>query len=197
MRNLQLYHQIADPGDLIFLVSDGVHDNLDPQQLGTTPSEAEIANTVTWEEAEKMSPNAVAAFKDEFRMKWLQDAFHPSNTSNEEESNVTPQQIVDVLLRHAVDITRPSRDFMEQYPQKRLPQDYKIYPGKMDHVSCVCVSTDNQDPTLPPPHVTVTAHLSADKIVDTNINNFEGSTVDDQAAILELESTLPPPSRLT
>lgn len=205
LRNLHLYYQLADPGDLIFLVSDGVHDNLDPQQLGTTPGEADIANTVTWEEAEKVSPKAVEAFKDGFRMKWLHDTFNkenghkddaeiPIDKSDDNGSNVTPQQIVDVLLRHAVDITRSSRDFMERYPSKRLPPDFKTYPGKMDHVSCVCVrvGVTPKDPLT----VTVTAHLSADNnIVDSNIENSDNKRADyeSQAAILELESTLPPP----
>lgn len=212
LRNLQLYYQLAEPGDLIFLVSDGIHDNLDPQQLGTTPGEADIANTATWEEAEKMSPKAVEAYKDGFRMKWLQDAFSKKSGNNNEatqstdnastdSADVAPQQIVEVLLRHAVDITSSSRDFMESYPHKRLPHNFKLYPGKMDHVSCVCIrvgaaSTDPTDPLS----VTVTAHLSAykDNIVDNNTGNTEnGKTADydEQAAILELESTLPSPPR--
>jgi serine/threonine protein phosphatase PrpC len=31
LRNLDLYFQPCNEGDIIFLVSDGVHDNLDPQ----------------------------------------------------------------------------------------------------------------------------------------------------------------------
>lgn len=208
LRNLHLYYQLTNPGDLIFLVSDGVHDNLDPQQLGTTPGEADIANTVTWEEAEKVAPGAVEAYKDGFRMRWLQDAFSKESGDNNDtnkhndkaDSNVasiSPQQIVDVLLRHAVDITRSSRDFMERYPQKRLPQDFKTYPGKMDHVSCVCIRAGvvPQDPSSPLT-VAVTAHLSTDKVVDNNTGNSENgskSDYDEQAAILELESTLPSP----
>jgi hypothetical protein len=207
LRNLHLYYQSTEPGDLIFLVSDGVHDNLDPQQLGTTPGEADIANTVTWEEAEKVSPKAVEAFKDGFRMKWLQGAFnkeketgqHHDNTENSTSksdgngANVSPQQIVDVLLRHAVDITRSSRDFMEQYPQKRLPQDFKTYPGKMDHVSCVCVrvGVTPKDPSGPLT-VIVTAHLSADKIVDSKPENSENISKDEQVADFGLETTVQP-----
>jgi len=37
LRNLDLNCAICEEGDIIILVSDGVHDNLDPQQIGIPP----------------------------------------------------------------------------------------------------------------------------------------------------------------
>lgn len=39
LRNLALYQQTMEEGDILMIVSDGVHDNLDPQALGVQPQE--------------------------------------------------------------------------------------------------------------------------------------------------------------
>jgi len=39
LRNIELYFQRCYEGDMIIVVSDGVHDNLDPQILGVKPSD--------------------------------------------------------------------------------------------------------------------------------------------------------------
>jgi len=88
-----------------------------------------------------------------------------NNTDNTSPGPVIrPQQIVDILLRHAIEVTRAGREFMEKFPNKRLPQDFKAYPGKMDHISCVCYRVPTT--IAPPPYtIEVTGHLTTD-IVD-------------------------------
>lgn len=50
LRNLTLYCHPCDEGDIIALVSDGVHDNLDPHTLGKSPSELGItAENDSWD----------------------------------------------------------------------------------------------------------------------------------------------------
>eukprot|EP01124_Arcella_intermedia_P015677 TRINITY_DN22241_c0_g1_i2.p1 TRINITY_DN22241_c0_g1~~TRINITY_DN22241_c0_g1_i2.p1 ORF type:complete len:322 (-),score=51.18 TRINITY_DN22241_c0_g1_i2:275-1240(-) len=39
VRNLMLFHVFLEEGDILFFLSDGVHDNLDPQTLGKDPSD--------------------------------------------------------------------------------------------------------------------------------------------------------------
>lgn len=144
LRNLHLYYHIADPGDLILLMSDGVHDNLDPQQLGVSPPDASTKiKPETWEEAEKMDPERVENFKNSFRKGWLEDTFSKQLLLKERETNsgklkLDVKTVIDVLSQHCVNITKASRDFMEQNPKLKLPPDFKLYPGKLDHTTCVC-----------------------------------------------------------
>ena len=42
LRNLGAYYTCCSKEDILVLVSDGVHDNFDPQQLGFTPQELKI-----------------------------------------------------------------------------------------------------------------------------------------------------------
>ena len=42
LRNLGAYYTYCSKDDVLVLVSDGVHDNFDPQQLGFTPQELKI-----------------------------------------------------------------------------------------------------------------------------------------------------------
>jgi len=37
LRNLEVLYTVCSPGDVLMVVSDGVHDNLDPVTLGKTP----------------------------------------------------------------------------------------------------------------------------------------------------------------
>eukprot|EP00026_Physarum_polycephalum_P005905 Phypoly_transcript_05944.p1 GENE.Phypoly_transcript_05944~~Phypoly_transcript_05944.p1 ORF type:complete len:576 (+),score=97.47 Phypoly_transcript_05944:116-1843(+) len=181
LRNLHLYYHLAEPDDIIFLLSDGIHDNLDPQQLGIAPPETKSVVATSWEEAEKIDPETVEAFKNNFRKKWLEDTFAkqlllqendspspPSHTSHSSPSplpspsttltttttatNYTRQKskldvttVIDVLLKHCVNITKTSREFMEQNPKSKLPPDFKQYPGKLDHATCVCLTVGTND----------------------------------------------------
>eukprot|EP00324_Dicrateria_rotunda_P005514 CAMPEP_0206167608 /NCGR_PEP_ID=MMETSP1474-20131121/28954_1 /ASSEMBLY_ACC=CAM_ASM_001110 /TAXON_ID=97495 /ORGANISM="Imantonia sp., Strain RCC918" /LENGTH=400 /DNA_ID=CAMNT_0053572375 /DNA_START=30 /DNA_END=1229 /DNA_ORIENTATION=+ len=47
LRNLKTYYALLDEGDIVVTVSDGVHDNLDPQLRGMKPSEFDIP-AETW-----------------------------------------------------------------------------------------------------------------------------------------------------
>lgn len=42
LRNLGAYYTTCSKEDIVVMVSDGVHDNFDPQQLGFTPKELQI-----------------------------------------------------------------------------------------------------------------------------------------------------------
>jgi hypothetical protein len=142
LRNLHLYYHFAEPDDIIFLMSDGVHDNLDPQQLGIPPPETKSIRAATWEEAEKLDPDKVEAFKNNFRKKWLEDTFtkYLLELPQSDDKKLEVKTIIDVLLQHSVNITKTSREFMEQNPKSKLPPDFKMYPGKLDHATCVCLS---------------------------------------------------------
>lgn len=152
LRNLHLYFQVAEQDDLIILMSDGIHDNLDPQQLGVPPPQIGArVQADTWEEAEKLDPERVEAFKNSYRKNWLEDTFSKQlllhererekrdNSTTEEKLTLDVAAVVDSLLQHCVNTTKASREFMEQNPKLKLPHDFKMYPGKLDHATCVCL----------------------------------------------------------
>jgi len=130
LRNLEVFYKFCDQGDLILLLSDGVHDNLDPQQLGVNPSDLGV-QADTWEKAGQLFPSETEDAKSDYRRKWLSDHFQT-------DEQLEPIFISDTLLKHCTVTTQSSRDFMEQNTSKKLPSDYTLYPGKMDHNTCVC-----------------------------------------------------------
>ena len=108
-------------------VSDGVHDNLHPQMLALSPLELKL-DFQTWEEAAKVVDIELVAAK--YRVQCLSNLIS--------ELDCTPQNIVEKITAHCLKTTASSRAFMLANPGKRLPNNYKTYPGKMDHTTCVC-----------------------------------------------------------
>jgi len=43
------------------------------------------------------------------------------------------------LVEHCIKLTDISREFMEKNPDKGLPKDYRKFPGKLDHTTCVSI----------------------------------------------------------
>lgn len=79
---------------------------------------------------------------DELRSRFLQSLMWKlvSNRSSEEkERNVfDPRLVTQRLIAYVVDLTRKSKETM-QASGEPLPHDYAMYPGKMDHTTCVCL----------------------------------------------------------
>ena len=109
------------------LMSDGVHDNLHPEMLGISPRELKL-DFDDWKNADPSID--VDDICNHFRTKLLKDILG--------EMEYNPKNIVHKVLKHALETTKSSREFMEQNPGKRLPKDYHKYPGKMDHTTIIC-----------------------------------------------------------
>jgi hypothetical protein len=129
LRNLKLYFMPCEPGDVLLLVSDGVHDNFDPQMLGRLPSEVGLElPSDSWEGEESV---AIELAKDRFRVQALQQLL--------EAGPLTPKGITARLVDHCHATTRVCREYMELNPQARQPTDYRQFPGKMDHTTAACL----------------------------------------------------------
>jgi len=128
LRNLSLHLQFCDEGDIIFICSDGVHDNLDPQLLGYPSSQFGLRGT--WQKADIVDVNKV---KDEWRSKFFLDQI----VGAAKKDDITPAFIVKALMKHCRTTTKSSRDWMQVHPNERLPDDPTRFPGKMDHTTCV------------------------------------------------------------
>ncbi|EGG25356.1 protein phosphatase 2C-related protein [Cavenderia fasciculata] len=129
LRNLNIFCASVNTGDLIILTTDGIYDNLDPLHLGKTPQDMSKVFNLTgskWADVDLTKAfQAKTAFTTSFLESILTDLDEPSKIANR-------------LIQHCWNTTESSRDFLENNPGKRLPQDYNKYPGKMDHTTCIC-----------------------------------------------------------
>ena len=122
----QTYCASCQPGDTIILVSDGVHDNLHPAFLDVEPRQLKL-DFDSWEDvAQYLDVEKIAL---DYRVKLL----HQLIGDFEE----TPENIVNKLMEYVINTTESSRKWMETNQGKRLPCNYKLYPGKMDHTTCL------------------------------------------------------------
>ena len=142
-RNLQLFLQPCDTDDIIILVSDGVHDNLDPSSLNILPWEVPeevggegggggegVGKNKTWLD---IDPREGGTLKEMYLSHVLKHRIFAS----EDLETITPEIIADKLIEEVERVIEPSRKWMEENPGRRLPEDKSLYPGKMDHVTIV------------------------------------------------------------
>ena len=184
-RNLTLFFERCHQDDVIVLCSDGVHDNLDPSSLGVDAEQLDAAFAgLSWDDACKQDYDLAARVKRDFSAQRLADiingkgacfqsdfGFDASRAAAAVEDGSTDtmpalENICKDVTDYCLRVTTSSRHFMETTKEK-LPKDYKRYPGKMDHTTCVAirirvsadgpcpcvasVATPAQDPVPPPP----------------------------------------------
>eukprot|EP00727_Mastigamoeba_balamuthi_P011148 m51a1_g6656 hypothetical protein (613) ;mRNA; f:146103-148921 len=131
LRNLALFHGHCDEGDMVLLVTDGVHDNFDPQMLGKTPREAAVSvgytsAAPTWPEVDSLSRERIKREHAQMMLKRvLQGA-------------ATPRAVCQAVHAYCRQTTRAGREWMELHTNSRIPADYERYPGKMDHCTSLC-----------------------------------------------------------
>eukprot|EP01101_Sappina_pedata_P006045 TRINITY_DN290_c2_g1_i1.p1 TRINITY_DN290_c2_g1~~TRINITY_DN290_c2_g1_i1.p1 ORF type:complete len:824 (-),score=203.32 TRINITY_DN290_c2_g1_i1:579-3050(-) len=132
LRNFQLFFCSAEDGDLLISMSDGVHDNLDPQQLGNLPSDLEDTFSVDTQWTD-VHPETAFDLKNKFQTGFLKQRI---TEHLKQESDVNVLKLAQELISHCTNLTESSRKFMEGNPGKALPSDdYINYPGKMDHTT--------------------------------------------------------------
>lgn len=124
--NFTIHVTPCSKGDMLVLVSDGVHDNLDPETLNLDPLQAGLDYT-TW--ADVPLDEKIRA-KDIYRADII--AQHVDNTRS-------PSEIAVNMLKWVRKVTENKRLFMETNPGKEEPAEL---PGKMDHTTVVVVSVD-------------------------------------------------------
>jgi len=132
LRNLCTFYQPCEDGDLLFLCSDGVHDCLDPETLGKTPVEVGLTGYERWKDVDYDTAEDV---KNRFRCEWVEALIKDFQKKLVE---VSPKNLTRAIIHHCVSTTSLTREFMEQNPSLDEPDDYKLYPGKMDHTTCLC-----------------------------------------------------------
>mmetsp|Transcript_2142 Transcript_2142/g.6769 ORF Transcript_2142/g.6769 Transcript_2142/m.6769 type:complete len:518 (-) Transcript_2142:79-1632(-) len=132
LRNLTLMHRTCVQGDILLMVSDGVHDNLDPQLLGFLPKHLGLSGS-DWSTVE---PVLGEQAKDLYRTAILSKLLVGVTSA---------AQVADIVIRHCMETTAKSREFMERYPGRTLPDDYKTFQGKLDHTTVLVTTVGEFD----------------------------------------------------
>lgn len=143
-RNLRICYRRCEKGDLIILATDGVHDNLDPQTLGESPRDWGLKYD-TWDSANDKDPKATQLAKSQFMLTMLKRVI---SDKEDDKAMPAPIDVVRKLVDNAVKTTQSSRKWMNEHPKEKLPSDYVKFPGKLDHVTCVCVRVSGSYPSV-------------------------------------------------
>jgi hypothetical protein len=98
-------------------MSDGIHDNFDPEALGKDPSHFGV-EVPTWE---GVPIEDYVLIKDSFRKTQLEKHI---------KSTLSPVDTVQAIFKYVDNLTEPTRKFMESNQGKEEPKDYKKFPGK-------------------------------------------------------------------
>ena len=154
LRNFEIGFYPCNENDMMIFVSDGVHDNLDPKSLGIEPCDLgapeedwDLISDLNLSEEIKTEFRLFALEKiiyKEFDLKTITGLF-PSRAASIPRPLPEPSVIVQNLLDHCNEMCFTSTEFMQKYPNEKLPTDYKLYPGKMDHTTCLCIKIKRFD----------------------------------------------------
>lgn len=166
-RNLAAFWIPVQKGDIIASMSDGVHDNLDPQLQGLSPSDFD-APYDSWENAPDEWVVAVKQSYLRHFTRWLI-----------RDIPFTPNHIKDTLINHCIKNTTKSREYLSTNPSMRTPGGYKEYPGKLDHCTIACIKVDHVDPkndeipsTCDTPHIVFSCFKESSKNQNASNQNL-------------------------
>eukprot|EP01095_Lingulamoeba_sp_RSL-Kostka_P000267 TRINITY_DN1040_c1_g2_i1.p1 TRINITY_DN1040_c1_g2~~TRINITY_DN1040_c1_g2_i1.p1 ORF type:complete len:528 (-),score=160.83 TRINITY_DN1040_c1_g2_i1:166-1749(-) len=192
LRNFRIDYFTCEKDDILILVTDGVHDNLEPMHLGLTPEEiypyltkfksilcASSSSSVSssspnigsnsnennncisdWKELDPISrSNCQIEFGELLLQRLLLDdqtysednletLYRADKESLENRKNIelTPEFITKKLIEHCVLVNTSATNWMCSNTGKKLPQDYQLYPGKMDHTTCISFKVGSCQP---------------------------------------------------
>jgi len=129
LRNLSVFWLPVEEGDLLATVSDGVHDNLDPQIQGLAPSDFGL-DAEDWDSLDVSWINLI-------KRSYLSH-FTEYLVNCQKGVPLEPRRVKNILVDFCLDNTARSRDYLADHPSNRAPGSYKEYPGKLDHCSIAC-----------------------------------------------------------
>jgi len=111
-------------GDMILLMSDGVADNFDAEFNGFLPIDDGMSE---------------ASWKDVPDVERIKSKLCCLKMTELLRNISSCKSVAQTVLSFCKELTINSREFLENSEKEKLPDDYKKYPGKMDHATCLCV----------------------------------------------------------
>jgi hypothetical protein len=136
LRNLRFSFTGCEEGDLLLIMTDGVHDNFDPCTMGKKPTEIGLQEE-KWEQV----PSDV---RDKAKQKYMEQCL--TQVVNQNPNHITPMHLSKKFINSSFEATAKSREWMEQHPTQRLPSDNALFPGKPDHCTCAIIVVGPYDP---------------------------------------------------
>lgn len=124
LTNFSMHLTPCNKGDIFIIVSDGVHDNLDPESLGVDP----MGIGLNYEKWIDIPIHDRVALKDSYRTQLFYRHFQSV-------ASLGPKEIADWTMKWVKGVTDRKRTFMELNYGTEEPSDLKTYPGKMDHAT--------------------------------------------------------------
>jgi hypothetical protein len=138
-----------------------VHDNLDVEHLGHTPKDMDLDFTdwdqVTWSQGEQVrlmyrlkALNAIL-FKPADRHQLAkqdqrsESCWSHSRREADRGPSISPAEITNSLLQFSAEINQKSSQWMQEHPFQKLPVNYAMFPGKMDHCTCITIRVGSFD----------------------------------------------------
>jgi len=134
LRNLSVHFCPCDDDDLLILLSDGVHDNFDPVTRGLNPSDIGLPDE-EWETVE----DAQLMEKKSLYLKHEAEVIVNGLPICPITGVPSAQSVAHAFAEAARTTCTNSRNYMEKTGEQQ-PDDLKIYPGKMDHATCLCLN---------------------------------------------------------
>lgn len=122
LSNFSLHLTPCQRGDVFIIMTDGVHDNLDPEALGVDPT----GMGLNYEKWSDLPENDRITLKDSYRTQLLNRYFHSVK-------NLDPREISNWGIKWVKSVTDKKREYMEKNLVAEEPSDHKKFPGKMDH----------------------------------------------------------------
>eukprot|EP01102_Stenamoeba_stenopodia_P016643 TRINITY_DN5834_c0_g3_i1.p1 TRINITY_DN5834_c0_g3~~TRINITY_DN5834_c0_g3_i1.p1 ORF type:complete len:523 (+),score=114.96 TRINITY_DN5834_c0_g3_i1:817-2385(+) len=134
------YFYPCEEGDIIFMFSDGLHSNLDPEVLRSSPSCLGFT-TSNWSALAVLSPEEMKQRKQHFLEELISDLIGEA---------ASPREIVDQFMDFVVEVTKEKREFIERFnqlDQKKITRQERLevreilkkMKGRLGHATCVAV----------------------------------------------------------
>lgn len=154
--NLTGYFCPLDEGDFIICMTDGVHDNLDPETLRISPLKLGL-NSESWKD---VSPEEALAVRRKFRETRISQILGLQMMSAYEPKTYSPFEITSRILdyvQRSTEMLRSAeekgailqRDWDKMNPDERIVLKNEIIrlqresPGKYDHSTCMTILVEN------------------------------------------------------
>lgn len=144
LRNLTIYYFKAEVGDILLPMSDGIHDNLDPQNSEESPKAA-IEHLLGNQELKPEEKEFLEKFQQNPPGDWsevsdqvakLKEMYQAYKLKEIVVYKKEGQTISSALVEYAYNLTGPARQFLEGNPSESQRDDFL---GKMDHLSCAAI----------------------------------------------------------
>lgn len=153
LQNLTCSLTFANPGDIVFLTTDGISDNFDPVvtkvALPCRPSDTDLSSMSTSPD-HTIKPEMDPRERHHYSMKEMERIVHEFELVTEEQCSA--QELCGALVQHVLSLTDPKRKILENpalYVRRKMTsnerkrRDSEIVeqmaraPGKLDHASIV------------------------------------------------------------